>query len=55
MEQKIDDLARKERLDYFKSWRAANKDKVKQHNMNYWRKRAEKKMKGANANAAHEN
>ena len=42
----IDDLARIERLAYFKAWRAANKDKVRRHNENYWRKRAEKQLKG---------
>ena len=40
----IDELARVERLAYFKAWRAANKEKVKSHNQNYWRKRVEKKL-----------
>ena len=40
----IDELARAERLEYHKKWRAANRDKVRQHNENYWRKRAERKL-----------
>lgn len=42
--ENIDELARTERLAYFKAWRAANKDKVKRHNDNYWRKKAESKL-----------
>lgn len=26
--------------EYYKKWRAANKDKVRQYNQNYWKKRA---------------
>ena len=26
--------------EYFKQWRAANKDKVRQYNKNFWEKRA---------------
>ena len=40
----VDELARSERLFYFKNWRAHNKDKVRQHNKNYWRRRAAKKF-----------
>lgn len=28
------------RRKYYKEWRAKNKDKVKQHNENYWTKKA---------------
>ncbi len=28
------------RREYFRQWRAANRDKVKQHNHNYWAKKA---------------
>ena len=42
--KKLDDIARVERLAYFKAWRAANPEKVKRHNDNYWRKRAERKL-----------
>ena len=40
----IDDLIRAERLEYYKAWRAANPDKIKRHNQNYWRKRAERRQ-----------
>lgn len=40
----IEELAREERLAYFRAWRAANKDKVKQHNQNYWLRKAEKRI-----------
>ena len=40
----IDELAKEERLAYYKAWRAANPDKVKRQNKNYWRKRAERKL-----------
>lgn len=40
----IDELAKLEKSLYFKNWRAQNKDKVKQHNKNYWQRRAEKKL-----------
>ena len=41
---KIDVVAREMRREYFRQWRAANKDKVKRHNATYWRKLAERKM-----------
>jgi hypothetical protein len=44
-EKNLSEVARAERLEYFKQWRAANKDKVKKHNQDYWRKRAEKKLR----------
>jgi hypothetical protein len=28
------------RKEYYRKWRAANKDKVKQHNRRYWEKKA---------------
>ena len=28
------------RREYYRKWRAANKDKVRQHNHNYWAKKA---------------
>lgn len=45
MQQKIDDVAAEIRREYFRKWRAANKDKVRQHNENYWRRRAEKQLR----------
>ena len=34
-----EDVLRAKR-EYLKEWRAKNKDKVKQHNHNYWAKKA---------------
>lgn len=39
----IEEMARDERLAYFKEWRANNKDKVKKYNTAYWEKRAARK------------
>lgn len=38
----VEEIAREERLAYFREWRANNKDKVKKHNATYWQKRAER-------------
>lgn len=35
-----DNLINQVRKAYYKDWRAKNKDKVKQHNLNFWRKKA---------------
>jgi len=50
-EKEIEEMARAERLEYFRNWRTNNKDKVRKHNDNYWKKRAEKKLKAGEANA----
>jgi len=42
---KLDVLAREERLNYFREWRRKNPDKVRNHNWNYWLKRAERKQR----------
>lgn len=42
----IDEAARAERREYYRQWRAANRDKVKEHNRRYWEKRALKKQNG---------
>ena len=44
MKKSIEDLAREERLKYFKEWRAKNKEKVKANNMRYWEKKAREKL-----------
>lgn len=44
MQQNINDLAKEIRREYYRQWRAANKDKVRQHNVNYWRKQAKKQL-----------
>jgi hypothetical protein len=45
----IDELAKKERAEYFRKWRAANKDKVKKHAEDYWKRRAAQKLKEGEA------
>ena len=35
-----DNLISEVRKAYYKDWRAKNKDKVKQHNLNFWKKKA---------------
>lgn len=44
----IESVIAEERKAYFKEWRAKNKDKVRQHNQNYWRKRAEQRIAASN-------
>ena len=44
MKTQIDETIAEERREYFRKWRAANKEKVKKHNADYWRRRAEKKL-----------
>jgi hypothetical protein len=39
-QKSIEEIAREERLAYFKEWRANNKDRVKKYNAAYWQKRA---------------
>lgn len=41
-QKSIEEIAREERLAYFREWRANNKDKVKKHNATYWEKRAKR-------------
>lgn len=42
--QKLEAMAQEEKREYFRQWRKNNPDKVKRHNENYWRKRAEKRL-----------
>lgn len=49
----IDDSARAERLAYYKAWRAANPEKVRKHNKNYWRRRAERKLQEQQSTEKH--
>jgi len=46
----VEEIAREERLAYFREWRANNKDKVKKHNATYWQKRAERIIAEREAN-----
>ena len=42
--KKLEAAAQEEKREYFRKWRKNNPDKVKRHNENYWRKRAEKRL-----------
>ena len=44
-----EELIRIERNNYQNAWRHAHKDKVRQYNQNYWRKKVEERQKN-NAN-----
>ncbi len=48
-EAQIAEIARAERLEYFRKWRAANKDKVKEANRKYWQRKAEKRLQEESA------
>ena len=37
------------RKEYYRKWRAANKDKVRQHNRNYWAKKAAERAASENS------
>ena len=43
-QKSIEEIAREERLAYFREWRANNKDKVKKHNATYWQNRAKRRL-----------
>lgn len=45
MTHTIQDLAREAQRKYQREWRAKNRDKVRQHNQNYWKKKAEQQIK----------
>lgn len=40
----IEELVREEQREYYRQWRAKNKDKVRENNRRYWEKRAQKKL-----------
>jgi hypothetical protein len=44
VDKQFEKLIKKERQAYFRAWRAANPEKVKRHNQNYWAKRAQKRL-----------
>lgn len=46
----LDNLIKEERKTYYKDWRSKNKDKIKEQNARYWKKRAEKKLKEKEVN-----
>ena len=43
----IEEVARQERLEYMRHWRAEHKDSVKKSNAAYWQRRAEKRLASA--------
>lgn len=49
VELTLEERARAERREYFRQWRAKNKDKVKENNRRYWEKRAAKKAEAEGA------
>lgn len=40
----LEERAAEERWEYFRQWRAKNKDKVRENNRRYWEHRAAKKL-----------
>lgn len=47
----LQERAAEERREYFRQWRAKNKDKVRENNRRYWERRAEKKAAEAEQEA----
>ena len=43
-DKKLEAAIQEEKREYIRRWRKNNPDKVKRHNENYWRKRAEKRL-----------
>lgn len=41
----LEERAAEERREYFRKWRAKNKDKVRESNRRYWERRAAKKVR----------
>ena len=52
-DKKLEAAVQEEKREYIRQWRKNNPDKVKKQHENYWRKRAEKRLKAeAEDNAA---
>ena len=43
----MDEKAKKARRAYANAWRAANKDKVREYNQRYWKRKAEQMQQNA--------
>lgn len=43
----MDEKAKKARQAYANAWRAANKDKVREYNQRYWKRKAEQMQQNA--------
>lgn len=39
----MDQLALEARREYYRDWRAANKDKVREYNRSYWERKAQER------------
>ena len=44
MENNIEELAREERRAYNRKWRMEHKNQIKQHQENYWKRKALKRL-----------
>jgi hypothetical protein len=44
----VKELAAQERKEYFRAWRAANKEKTAEHRRRYWEKKALERLNVAN-------
>ncbi len=42
--QKLERAAKDERNAYYREYRRKNKEKIKQHQENYWKRKVEKKL-----------
>lgn len=45
MQKTLDQMVLEEKRDYFRKWRAENRDKVKKYNEAYWEKKVTRKLK----------
>ena len=43
----LDEIISAEKKEYYRKWRAKNRDKVKKHNEAYWKKKARQKLQSA--------
>ena len=46
----LNERAAEERREYYRQWRAKNKDKVRENNRRYWERKAAKKEAAQEAN-----
>ena len=46
MTETMSDRAKASRAEYYRRWRAANPDKVREKNRRYWERRAQKEKEG---------
>ena len=46
-EKSLNEKIKDTRNEYMRTWRANNRDKVKQYNQNYWRKKVLQNEEGA--------